>query len=46
MPDQLEPTEGTRALDFSLSDANGKQIALADYLNKKNVYLFFIREFN
>ncbi len=46
MTDMLEPTEGARAIDFSLSDANGKQISLSDYLGKKNVYLFFVREFN
>ncbi len=46
MPDLLEPTEGARAIDFSLADANGKLISLADYVKKKNVYLFFIREFN
>ncbi len=46
MTGNLEPTEGARAFDFSLTDANGKQISLADYLNKKNVYLFFVREFS
>ncbi len=45
MPDPLEPTEGARAIDFSLPDTGGKQISLADYVKKKNVYLFFIREF-
>jgi peroxiredoxin len=46
MADALEPTEGARAIDFTLTDTNGKQVSLSDYIGKKNVYLFFIREFN
>ncbi len=46
MADQLEPTEGARSIDFNLIDANGKQISLSDYHSKKNVYIFFAREFN
>ncbi len=45
MTGNLEPTEGARAIDFSLADVNGKQVSLAAFLNKKNVYLFFVREF-
>jgi len=41
-----EPTVGARALDFNLTASNGNQISLADYLNKNNIYLFFVREFN
>ena len=41
-----EPTIGARAIDFSLSASNGSHISLADYYNKNNVYLFFVREFN
>ncbi len=46
MAEQLEPKEGDRAIDFTLTDANGHQVSLKDFLNKNNVYLFFIREFN
>ncbi len=46
MADILEPTVGARAIDFSLSATNGSLISLADYHNKTNIYLFFIREFN
>jgi peroxiredoxin len=46
MADLLEPTEGARAIDFTLTDANGHQVSLKDFLTKKNVYLFFVREFN
>jgi len=41
-----ELTEGEHAIDFTLTDANGHQVSLKDYLNKNNVYLFFVREFN
>ena len=46
MTDQLEPSIGARAIDFSLSASNGSIISLNNYLTKKNVYLFFVREFN
>lgn len=46
MSDIPEPTVGARALDFNLPATNGTQISLADYQTKKNVYLFFVREFN
>lgn len=46
MSDMLEPVVGARAIDFSLSANNGTQISLSNYLTKKNVYLFFVREFN
>jgi peroxiredoxin len=46
MTDLLEPTEGARAIDFILADSSGKQVSLADYIGKKNVYLFFVREFS
>jgi peroxiredoxin len=46
MTDLLEPTEGARAIDFTLADSGGKQVSLADYRGKKNVYLFFVREFS
>ncbi len=46
MAERLEPKEGDRAIGFTLTDANGHQVSLKDFLNKNNVYLFFIREFN
>ena len=46
MTDQLEPTLGAHAIDFSLSASTGTQISLSNYQAKKNVYLFFVREFN
>ncbi len=46
MTDMLEPTVGARAIDFNLSASNGGLVSLANYRNKSNVYLFFIREFN
>lgn len=46
MGDIPEPTVGARALDFILPASNGSQISLADYQTKKNIYLFFVREFN
>ncbi len=46
MADQLEPKEGDRAINFTLTDANGHQVSLTDYSSKNSVYLFFIREFN
>ena len=46
MTEILEPTEGARAINFTLTDANSQQVSLSEYLNKNNVYLFFVREFN
>ncbi len=46
MNDTFEPVVGARAIDFSLSASTGAQISLSNYLAKKNVYLFFVREYN
>ncbi len=46
MTEIAELTEGDRAIDFTLTDANGHQVSLHDYISKNNIYLFFIREFN
>ncbi len=34
------------APEFSLPASNGAEIALVNFRSKKNVYLFFVREFN
>ena len=36
---------GSQAPEFSLPASNGSEIALANFRSKKNVYLFFVREF-
>lgn len=41
-----EMTIGSKALDFKLESTTGNPVGLEDYLNRKNVYLFFVREFN
>ena len=46
MKDNLEITIGSLAPEFSLPASNGTEVALADFHSKKNVYLFFVREFN
>jgi peroxiredoxin len=46
MAENVELSVGAQAIDFTLMDANGHQVSLHDYLNEKNVYLFFVREFN
>ncbi len=46
MTDQLEPSVGARAIDFELPTNLGSQILLSSYLPRKNVYLFFVREYN
>ncbi len=46
MADEPNITVGSIAPEFTLPASNGTEISLADYRNKNNVYLFFIREFN
>ena len=46
MAENPEVTIGTTAPDFSLPASNGSEVRLADFRSKKNVVLFFIREFN
>jgi peroxiredoxin len=41
-----EPKVGIVAPDFKLPSQDGSIISLSDYLNRLNVYLFFVREFN
>lgn len=44
MADQLI-SSGEQAPDFTLTSSDGEQVSLSSYRNKKNVVLFFMREF-
>jgi len=46
MTDTLELTIGSLAPEFSLPASSGGEIGLNNFRDKKNVYLFFVREFN
>jgi hypothetical protein len=37
---------GSQAPDFRLSASDGREVGLADFRTKSNVYVFFVREFN
>ncbi len=43
--DSIEAKIGSRAPDFRLQAHNGGEVALSDFIGKKNVVLFFVREF-
>ncbi len=43
--DTIEAKIGSHAPDFRLPSTNGSEIALSDFRGKKNVVLFFVREF-
>jgi peroxiredoxin len=43
--DSIYAKIGSIAPNFKLTATNGQEIALADFRGKKNVVLFFIREF-
>ncbi len=43
--DTIEAKIGSRAPDFRLPSTNGSEISLSDFRGKKNVVLFFVREF-
>jgi thioredoxin-dependent peroxiredoxin len=46
MPDDTMEVElGSVAPDFSLEASDGKIIRLSDYRGRKNVVLYFMREF-
>jgi peroxiredoxin len=45
MSDYQGISTGSRAPAFSLPASDGSQVGLQDYYTKKNVYLFFVREF-
>jgi len=44
--DTIEAKIGSHAPDFHLSSTSGSKIGLSDFRGKKNVILFFVREFN
>ena len=46
MADNSDLQIGSTAPEFSLLASNGAEIKLADFLFKKNIILFFVREFN
>jgi peroxiredoxin len=45
MAENPELTVGSMAPDFSLPAGDGTEIKLADFRSKKNVVLFFVREY-
>ncbi len=40
-----EVSVGSRAPDFSLESSSGAQVALSDYRGRRNVLVYFMREF-
>jgi peroxiredoxin len=44
--DTIEAKIGSYAPDFRLASTNGSEIGLSDFRHRKNVVLFFVREFN
>lgn len=44
--DTIEAKIGSHAPDFHLLSTSGNKIGLSDFRGKKNVILFFVREFN
>ncbi len=46
MPETPDLSTGSIAPSFSLPASNGTHISLADFHDKQNVYLFFVREYN
>ena len=46
MAENSDLAVGMMAPEFSLPAGDGGEIKLADFRSKKNVVLFFIREFN
>ncbi len=45
MSDLTGVTTGSTAPDFKLPSGDGKEIRLTDFQGRKNVVLFFIREY-
>ena len=43
--DTIDAKIGSIAPDFKLKATNGQEIALSDFHGKRNVVLFFIREY-
>ena len=46
MAETPDLTIGSLAPEFRLSASSGTEIALLDFRNKNNLYLFFVREYN
>ncbi len=46
MTDEPNISIGSLAPEFTLPASNSAEISLAEYRNRNNVYLFFVREFN
>ena len=44
--DTIEAKIGSHAPDFHLPSTNGNEIRLSEFRGRKNVILFFVREFN
>ncbi len=44
--DTFDAKIGSHAPDFRLPSTNGSEIELSDFRGRKNVVLFFVREFN
>jgi peroxiredoxin len=44
--DSIEARIGSIAPDFKLMSTNGQAVSLSEFRGKKNVVLFFIREFH
>jgi len=44
--DSIDAKIGSIAPDFELKASNDREIRLSDFRGKKNVVLFFIREFH
>ena len=44
--DTIEAKIGSHAPDFNLLSTDGNKIRLSDFRGRKNVVLFFVREFN
>ena len=46
MAENSVPTVGSMAPEFSLVASSGNEIKLADFRSRKNMVLFFVREYN
>ena len=44
--DSIDAKIGSIAPDFKLMASNDQEVSLSDFRGKKNIVLFFIREFN
>jgi len=44
--DAIDAKIGSYAPDFRLPSTSGSEVGLSDFRGRKNVVLFFVREFN